>query len=180
MPRIKQKDLEKYTNKDGNVIINDYITFEGNIIVNGNISCRDIYSKGNIISKGNIYGDNIYSKGDIISNGDIIGEDSIISEGSISNKGDIISKGDIKCKILYWSHFSIPKIDGTLTCDYILPQPWQKDYVEERLGIEINCCYDEVIEELKPKVKKLLKLKKWLPIERMMLESIDGKYREKL
>jgi hypothetical protein len=50
--------------------------------------------------------------------------------------------------------------------------PWQREHWESRLGIDTNGeCYDAIIEKIQPLIDGWLLLDKWLPIERLMIES---------
>jgi len=55
----------------------------------------------------------------------------------------------------------------------IYPPACARAYWEERLSFKLNDCYNEIYKQVKPKLKDLLKDKKWTKCERMILESWD-------
>jgi hypothetical protein len=75
-------------------------------------------------------------------------------------------------KTLYWSHASTPKIPEKFYIRSIMPQAWQREHYQERLGFEVVGCYAQIRKDIGKKVFNLLKDDKWLPIEKMMLERI--------
>lgn len=68
----------------------------------------------------------------------------------------------------FWSFVYPPpfKTEGR-----ILPPETAREYWEQRLGMKLEGCYDEIAEQLKPKLKTLLRRKNWTECERRILES---------
>ena len=67
-----------------------------------------------------------------------------------------------------------------LICKAVVPESvcsWDREHWAGRFGIDTSTgCWDEFVERLAVVAPKLLKKKHWLPIERIMLKSVLGKY----
>lgn len=68
----------------------------------------------------------------------------------------------------YWSYQYWPPFTVR---GRIYPTADARPYWEERLGMKLNGCYDKIYEQIKDKLPRLLRLKKWTKCERMILES---------
>jgi len=74
---------------------------------------------------------------------------------------------------LYWSQMSKPVVNGKFFHRRVFPQAWQREYWQERLGMDISDgCYNTIIAAIMPELPKLLRRKTWTPTERWMLESL--------
>jgi len=143
--------------------------FSGNIYFKIDIewcfSVGDIHSDGDIRSDGYIHSD-----GYISSVGDIH------SDGYIRSGGDIRSDGYIYTRCLYGIKYATK-----LVCEAVVPLsgPDDRKLWGDRFGIDTNTgCWDEFVERLAVAAPKLLHKKCWLPIEKLMIESSTGKYKE--
>jgi hypothetical protein len=95
--------------------------------------------------------------------------------GKLDVRGDLYVAGDLFVRgNLYWSHASIPKAKS-IKCKRVLPPEWQRDYWGKRLGISMDGCYDDILARILPVLDDWLKLDKWTPTERWMLESLIPK-----
>jgi len=55
---------------------------------------------------------------------------------------------------------------------------WDREFWGERFGIDTSTgCWDEFAARLSAVAPKLLRKKHWLPIEKLMIESCAGKYK---
>lgn len=131
---------------------NNNLNFDGDVIIYLDVKfshgIKNIKVKGNLDVRGNL---------------DV--------EGNLDVGGNLYVRGShVKCKKLYWSHFSMPRAKK-IECKIVLPPCKDRDHWEERLGLD--CSGDEV-EALKrntPKLKKLLGKKCWSKTERWMIQS---------
>jgi len=100
----------------------------------------------------------------------------ISASGYISAR-DISASGYIKTSCLLGIKFTVK-----LSCKAVVPNTcasWDREFWAARFGIDTSTgCWDEFVERLAVVAPKLLKNKHWLPIEKLMLESSLGMYRE--
>ena len=76
--------------------------------------------------------------------------------------------GDLK-----WSHASIPRLPEKAYIRRVLPPEWQRDYWQDRLGMDISDgCYEEICRKVAAQLINLLRDEKWTPTERWMLETL--------
>jgi hypothetical protein len=76
----------------------------------------------------------------------------------------------------FWSHIAMPKIGGRFWALRVYPPEWQRDHYGERLGVSMDGCYDRIEkEQILPRLKEFIAMDKWLPVERLMLESMLNK-----
>ena len=121
------------------------------------------YVGGNLYVRGNLYVGGYLDVG-----GDLYVRGNLYVGGYLNVRGNLNVRGD-----LYWSHASMPKAKE-IKCKRVLPPAWQREYWGDRLGIDTSSpkCYDQIIDEIKPHLDEWLKLDKWTPTERWMLESL--------
>jgi len=67
---------------------------------------------------------------------------------------------------------SMPTLPEMHYINRVLPHLWQRDYWQERLGMELDGCYASLCKSIKPKLHSLLKDDKWSSTERWMLETL--------
>ena len=74
------------------------------------------------------------------------------------------------CKALrpFWSFPAVPpfQVEGP-----VLPTEECRAHWEERLGMKLSGCYDQIAKKIKPRTTALLKRKTWTKWERAILES---------
>lgn len=95
-------------------------------------------------------------------------------------EGHLYCSGMLRCfghyfvvrKTMYWSHISTPRLPSKFYIKLMMPPSWQRKHYQQRLGFELHGCYDEIRKKVGRNIFKLLKDDKWLPVERLMLESI--------
>ena len=145
----------------GNLDVRGNLYVGGNLVVGGYLVVRGyLYVRGYLDVRGNLY---VGGYLDVRGNLDVGGNLDV--EGNLDVRGS-----HVKCKKLYWSHFSMPRAKK-IECKIVLPPCKDRDHWEERLGLD--CSGDEV-EALKrntPKLKKLLGKKCWSKTERWMIQS---------
>ena len=80
---------------------------------------------------------------------------------------------------LFWSHASMPKLPERSYIRRVLPHEWQRDYYQERLGMDISDgCYDEICRAVYKQIVNLLRDEKWTSTERWMLETLRDSKKE--
>jgi len=169
----------------GNICAHD-ISARGYISASGNISAsdisardicaRDISARGNICASGYISAHDI-SASDISASGNISASD--ISARDISARGNISARDISASDIFVLSFYAIEAFK--IECSFILPLSGNGDRKQwgDRFGFDTSKgCYDEFKENLQANAKRLLRSKKWLPIEIQMLEAAAGKYKK--
>jgi hypothetical protein len=74
---------------------------------------------------------------------------------------------------LYWSHASPLNQPGKCYIKRVLPAEWQRQYYQERLGMDISQgCYPYITRKVLKEILALLKDDKWTPTERWMFETL--------
>ena len=123
----------------------------------------------------------IRATGDISARGYISATGHIRADGYISATGNISATGDISAKIIYFVSIYAPKFKS-LICDAFVPRAGNNDRQQwaERFGINTSAgCWEEFIQRLAEVAPRLLENEsRWLPVERIMLKSVLGHYRE--
>ena len=100
---------------------------------------------------------------------------SLYCRGNLDCRGYLNCRGEkfIIRRDLYWSHASIPCLPKKTYITRVLPQEWQRDYYQERLGIDLSeGCYNEICEKVIKKIVNLLRDDKWTPTELWRLEAL--------
>jgi hypothetical protein len=126
-----------------------------------------IYTDGGNI---NTHGGNIYTHGGgIYTHGGNINTHG----GDIDTHGGGIDCCTLNCGILYWCLMCMP-VTKKIVAEKIRPDECCREYWQERLGIELTGCWDEIEKTLAPyleKIPEILKDPKWTPTERWIIES---------
>lgn len=103
-----------------------------------------------------------------------------IRASDISASGSIIAS-DIRASVIKTSSIYAIKFISSMKCDGIYPLSGPSDRAQwaARFGIDTSDgCYVEWHERLAEVAPKLLRRKCWLPIERQMLLSVTGYYKD--
>ena len=80
---------------------------------------------------------------------------------------------------LFWSHASKPNLPEKHYIKRVLPQAWQREYFQDRLGMDIsNGCYDQICLSVGKKLVNLLKDDKWTSTEKWMIETLRDSGKE--
>jgi hypothetical protein len=139
------------------------------IIIASNIRARDIRARD--ISARDI------SASDIRASGSIIARDIRARDISASD----ISARDISARVIKTSSIYAVAFAESLKCISIYPLSGPSDRAQwaARFGIDTSDgCYKEWHDRLAKVAKRLLRKKCWLPIERQMLLSVTGYYKD--
>ena len=109
-------------------------------------------------------------------------EESVIVPGNLVVLGSLYATRDLQvggdCIIfgtLYWGSLLLPEIGGRFYHNLVLTPVLEcyREYWQSRLGMNLSeGCVDEIIAKVRPELPKLLRSRKWTPVERLMLESL--------
>jgi cytoskeletal protein CcmA (bactofilin family) len=178
-------NVRGYLNVGGDLNVRGYLNVGGYLDVGGCLNVRGYLNVGgdlDVLGYLNVSGD-LNVRGDLNVSGDLNVRGDLNVSGDLNVLGDLNVSGDLNVRgylnvsgdlnvlgYIYWSHASKPKARKIISKG-ILPPVWQREYWGERLQVSMEGCYPDILERIRPLIEGWLKLDKWTPTERWILES---------